>query len=194
MSLGSHKKPRLNFLTVPTLFWDDPELAGDASPASEVQARIENELRLYLGREGYRLFAACAFYPEVRPELISALAQELGMLRPSSLPISRHELAARLAGLPWFRRGYLPVWLRKRTVGSLSVEVRRDLKRIIVKLFSSAEAAIAADLPSPPTFGNTSSGRVALPIRFHDGRHDGVAVDAVTIGFIAKVMKKCPRY
>jgi WD40 repeat protein len=164
------------------LLLDDPAVAGDPSPVDA--DRIERDLRRYLGVRGYEWLAACAYYPELRPELAWALE---GTLDKAGCPpgmVSGDELRARLASLPWFRRGYLPVWLRQRVIQSLPSARRREIRRIVVALFEAAvpagaSAAVSADAA-------TSGDRpTALPIRLFERGSGGMAVDAVTIALLA---------
>jgi hypothetical protein len=105
-------------------------------PSSRDIARLSTELRLYLGRDGFRWLAACAEYPVIEWPLNLYLGRAL-MPSGSLEPVLR-----KLVRLPWFRQGSMPRWLRESLVRkgrALRKQVRRLLADRIKSLASKSE-------------------------------------------------------
>lgn len=98
-------------LSLPGEFTERPlRWIGRSTPLkAEVKALI-NDLKDYLGKNGFYWLCATAVYPELRWELTlhlgSMLKDEFGQ-RLLNLDTLLH-----LVRLPWFRFGYMPDWIR----------------------------------------------------------------------------------
>lgn len=100
--------PHLAIDSYPPLLEDSPLRWADShSPTAREITRLCTELRLYLGRDGFRWLVACAEYPLIEWPLTLYLGNAL--MEPGTL----EPLLRKLVRLPWFRRGSIPSWLRK---------------------------------------------------------------------------------
>lgn len=102
-------------------------------PTPDDVEQLLRELRAYLGPRGFQWLCACAIFPAVSPPLTLALGRDLGR--------SARELAlglAALGGLPWFRHGFMPAWLRQRLVERLSEENETRCRRVIEERLGAA--------------------------------------------------------
>jgi hypothetical protein len=115
--------------------WLAPEPPADTSPKALLRA-----LRTYLGPETYAWLCACAVYPELAWRLTVVLGLELALREDRSPPDEADHL--RLAGLPWFRHGYMPRWLRAWLVRDLP----RGRRAVVRDLFADL---LEAPAPGP---------------------------------------------
>ena len=158
-------------------FHQSPALLGDAPPAIGEQQRIITALRYYLGWDGFEWFAACCFYPQIRPELASALAERLGIDPGEVGDPMLTELGARLSSLPWLRRNNLPIWLRESVVESLPKQHQRKLRRIVAELFEQVRVSPEIGEKLQAVIGGKSM--TALPIHLRNDVQDGIHIDAL---------------
>ena len=168
-------------------FFDSPSVASDAPPSATERAAIVMALRRHLGPRGIEWLAACCYYPELRPELVSALAGQLGIAAGDTGDARLTDLGARMSSLPWFRRGYLPEWLRISVIDSLPANRQRAINAVVTKLFDDAQPSFeaASEVLSSGEFGG--GGATRLPIRLAGKNpEDGITIDAVTIGLLAR--------
>ena len=139
---------------LPALLQEDAPWLRPVSPGEEQVKALCQQLTVYLGGRGYLLLAAMAVYPGLHWGLTRAL--DLSLF-PEGTERDRRMLG--IARLPWSREGWLPDWLRKVLVGSLSQRQRKRLAVIYRELFRrSAEAGEARiDLPVsvPPSPGTS---------------------------------------
>ncbi len=89
------------------------------------------QVRDFLGKEGYHWFSACAVYPELRWQLTLYLGYEL--ISDNGEELEAH--LAKLARLPWFRYGYMSNWLRGQLVTDLLAQQKDKEIRDAIKTF-----------------------------------------------------------
>jgi hypothetical protein len=108
------------------------------APARPKITELLNQVRTFLGADGYYWFSACAVYPELRWHLTLYLGYRLKTTDDKPLlSTDNPDNLAKLASLPWFRYGYMPNWLRKQLIKDLPLpqedEVRIQLKELLDK-------------------------------------------------------------
>ena len=110
---------------------------SSAKPGEVLLSALEAAAREALTPEGYRWLAACAVYPELKWNLTLHLGATLQDARRK--PLMRPERLLKLAVLPWFRDGSMPVWLRRRLTESMSPsefqETQAALSRLLLSVF-----------------------------------------------------------
>ena len=89
----------------------------------EIDQTLE-ELRDAIGADGFTWVAATAVYPELRWPMTVHLKN---MLTDSDGSASLDGTLIGIARLPWFRRGWMPDWLRSALVRHLDQTRRRDI-------------------------------------------------------------------
>lgn len=103
-------------------------------PPGELEVLL-GELSNFLGPDGFAWMCACAVYPEISWALTLRVK---GTERAATLlsPMSR---------LPWFRHGFMPVWLRRALVAHIPREedqrLRTDLERLLEELATGQSRA-----------------------------------------------------
>lgn len=107
----------------------------DVPPEAEVKALVE-DVKNYLGENGFYWLCATSVYPELRWELTLHLGSALkddsrnSLLNPDTL--------IRLAQLPWFRFGYAPDWMRSTLINRFSSDQENQVRNVLSELLSSA--------------------------------------------------------
>jgi hypothetical protein len=101
-----------------------------APPAEAVEACL-NQVRRYLGEEGYYWLCACAIYPALDWDLTVRLGLEIHL---GPAPLFDESRLAALSRLPWFRHGTMPDWLRTRLVEELTPEREQAIRECLEKL------------------------------------------------------------
>ena len=106
----------------PKLLADRPDhwLGPDPPSAAEFD-RLIRQLRGYLGDDGFLCLQGCAVYPGVAWGITCKMTAKL-VAEPRV-----ETVLERMCGLPWFRHGFLPDWLRERLVRTLGDERARVL-------------------------------------------------------------------
>ncbi len=104
-------------------------------PNEELVTRLLQELKSYLGADGFFWLAACAAYPQLESQLTLHLGYAL--LGEENFEQS---LFIRLLRLPWFRHGFMPDWLRWLLLADLSVEQDNKIRAVIYQLLLNASA------------------------------------------------------
>lgn len=104
----------------PSVLRDSPDswLTRIEPPPAAI-ARLNAQLQMFLGANGYLLLQATAVYPEIAWNITATLA---GVLVPAG---EREVVLNRLASLPWFRHGMMPDWLRVRLLSRLGANEER---------------------------------------------------------------------
>jgi hypothetical protein len=122
---------------VPAILQERPQrwIERDAPPASQIDALLE-ELRVYLGEEGYAWFESCAVYPELQWQITITLGKLLKDKNGISLLDSKRMID--LARLPWFRYGIMPDWLRTRLVLDLEPDQEEEIRAVLEALLVTA--------------------------------------------------------
>jgi len=124
------------------LLEDELAWVGSNAPRpSTVRTGLDN-VRRYLGDDGYNCLSACAVYPEVRPGLTRYLLSQFAS------SIHRPAIAARMSRLPWMRHAFMPDWLRAALLDDMprahERRTRRLLREALRPATSSSEMTIAA--------------------------------------------------
>lgn len=169
---------------------------GDAllDPDTPVEglAELLDQLRHYLGENGYYWLCACAVAPIVRWELTLLLGEQYYLnarLPPAELPGYIAHDYPRLAMLPWLRRQYMPDWLRLALLDSLSPRIQEEVREVVCgrlgQIRPDARGDDVLSLEAPPD----PLGRARAP--------DGDA-DTLYLGFLAghtprQLMLRAPR-
>lgn len=121
--------------TIPGTLQERPQrwIERDSPAAAEIDSVLE-ELRRYLGDEGYTWFESCAVYPELQWQITITLGQLLK--DGEGQPLLHPKRMIDLARLPWFRYGLMPDWLRTRLILDLAPnreeEIRTALEALLV--------------------------------------------------------------
>lgn len=127
----------------PAMLEEFSEIWLDRHPPSENRvAELLTTLREFLHPEAFSWLCACAVYPELHWELTLYLATNLKMAEAHTLSgdeqIFVQKCLTDLTRLPWFRRGYLPDWLRRRLIAEMSREQHVAVRRILESLLRQA--------------------------------------------------------
>jgi O-acetyl-ADP-ribose deacetylase (regulator of RNase III) len=115
---------------------------SNQSPSKREIVRLATELRLYLGRDGFRWLSACAEYPVIEWPLTLYLGKALVP------PAIFDAVLRKLIRLPWFRRGQMPGWLREALI-------RKDktLRKQVHGLLADRLALLASSPVAPEKLG-----------------------------------------
>jgi CHASE2 domain-containing sensor protein len=105
----------------------------DYAPDSDELVELLTQVRLFLGKDGYYWFSACAVYPEIHWELTLHLGDSLK--NDNHQPLLTEANFAKLARLPWFRHSYMPNWLRERLVKDLLISKKDKTIRMAIERF-----------------------------------------------------------
>lgn len=101
-----------------------------AEPIEAQTPRLDTQLEMYLGEDGYLLLQSCAVYPALAWNITRTLAEDLVAATKCE------DVLAKLAALPWFRHGIMPDWMRIRLLRQLGAnedKVRTALRRYLDK-------------------------------------------------------------
>ena len=147
------------------------------------------DLRKYLDGPAFLWLAATAVYPELRYDITVILGLKIRDLSArGSPPVFNEDRLARIVGLPWFRGGRYPNWVRRMLLHALDPGVRRQAQDAVAELI--AQARKAADGADTKTNLSSSEPNVAqagitrFPIWRRARRGDRVPLDAVTAELI----------
>jgi WD40 repeat protein len=161
---------------------------GDEPPDPATVERLMQQLRLYLGEQGFYWLAAIAVTPVVRWELTLLVGKAaLGALPALEKERLLNEALARnyrrIVRLPWLRQETMPDWLRLRLLLELSQTRQRELRVVIERLLARLSPRAVTDgielgFERPP--GGAVDARVALrePPR-------GASGDALYLGYMS---------
>jgi hypothetical protein len=131
---GSVPPPRLNAAHAPPyseLLRQSPRRWLERhEPRPEIVRRLREQLRAYLGDDGYAWLCACAVHPLPQWELTLYLGRSLFGAREE---LEENLLA--LVRLPWFRQASMPDWLRSTLISDLAPARERDVRRALESLF-----------------------------------------------------------
>ena len=117
------------------------------------------QLKYYLGENGYYWLCACAVPPIVRWELTLLLGEQYYLnakLRPEDLADYIANDYPRLAMLPWLRRQHMPDWLRLALLDSLSPSVQEEVRTVVrgklgqIQLDARGDDALSLEEPPGP--------------------------------------------
>jgi len=117
---------------------------GRAAPPEVEMKALVDDVKNYLGENGFYWLCATAVYPELRWELTlhlgSALIDDFGQ------SLLNLDLLIRLARLPWFRFGYMPDWIRLVLIRSFTPSQENNTREILSELLSTAYKSEGFDL------------------------------------------------
>lgn len=162
----------------------DPDHPIDQLP------ELLDQLRHYLGDNGYCWLAACAVPPIVRWELTLLLGEQyylLAQVPPEELPAYIARDYPRLALLPWLRRNTLPDWLRLALLDSLSPRMQDEVREVVrrrlgqVRLGAGGDDALSLEEPAGP-LGASRRPAAPPPRAGAPGRSEG---DTLYLGYLA---------
>jgi hypothetical protein len=131
--------------TGPAAAPEPPLLRGSTTPwldrTPPAPARVSElleQLRVFLGREGFFWLAACAVFPELHWTITAYLGQRLP--GADGAPLLTHCPLPRLARLPWLRHGFMPDWLRLSLIQALEPAREAAVRECLVALLEAALA------------------------------------------------------
>ncbi len=113
------------------------------APTRREQLDLAHQLRAYLGPEAYRWLCATAVFPELHFGLTMFLGA--GLRDSAAGRVGSAGGLLRLFGLPWFRHGSMPQWLRFHLLGDLPPSDARATRRLIYDWLASEAAAGTPD-------------------------------------------------
>ncbi|TXH36711.1 MAG: hypothetical protein E6Q92_11020 [Burkholderiaceae bacterium] len=125
-------------------------------------AELINQLKYYLGENGYYWLAACAVPPIVRWELTLLLGEQYYLNAGARAEKLRDYIAhdyPRLALLPWLRRQFMPDWLRLALLDSLSPDRQAEVRKVVrgklgqIGLDAAGDDALSLEEPPNPLGG-----------------------------------------
>jgi hypothetical protein len=123
----------------PDMLLDRPERWVDShSPSSDILDKLCEELRRFLGPQGYSWLGACAVYPMLHWDLTLYVGYKLAVEFAFGTEYWVDQTFKSLMQLPWFRHGSIPDWLRTRLISDLSVEQRRHVRKALEELLMSS--------------------------------------------------------
>jgi hypothetical protein len=116
-----------------------------AAPSRQDRSRLRQLLRNALGERAFAWLAATSLFPELRWPLTLSLKSKL---QPSDTAGEADPALRTVARLPWFRRGWMPEWVRKALVDSLDPSYRSDVRQAIVAAIDPSKGSAAGELMS----------------------------------------------
>jgi hypothetical protein len=122
---------------IPPILQERPQrwIERNSPSYNEIDSMLD-ELKVYLGEDGYTWFEACAVYPELQWQITITLGQ---LLKDSNgKPLLNSNRIIDLARLPWFRFGVMPDWLRTHLILNLSPAMEEDVRTILDALLVTA--------------------------------------------------------
>lgn len=108
------------------------------APNPQTIRELLQQLRAYLGEDGYYWLQACAVYPELRWELTLYFGRVLN--GGDDAPLIGESRLFALTRLPWFRQGYMPDWLRLALLEGMNRRRGRRVRTVLQQLLLSAVA------------------------------------------------------
>lgn len=106
-------------------------------PSVAEERELLQQLRKFLGKEGFEWLCACAVWHEVRWQMTLFFGYQLFGQDTAAIS-ARLPLLARLARLVWFKTGFMPDWLRRSLLAKLSLAQKKLLRNSLFTLFGSA--------------------------------------------------------
>ena len=165
----------------PLLAADPQRFLEDTPPPPHELNRLIQELKTYLGENGYYWLSTCAVPPLINHHLTLLLGGEFlersGAKKTSSLPFYVARNYRLLVRLPWLSRGNkMPDWLRLALLASLPERVQQEVRRAVEELLAPQKLNPHGNLPlafDPPR----RKGRGDAKPQAHAG-------DALYLGFM----------
>ena len=106
-----------------------------APPEAGEIARLCTRLKVLLGAPGFHWLQACAVFPELRWSVTLAVGAHLIPDRGI-----REQNLLHLIQLVWFRKGYMPDWLRSALIARLDGHREQPIREFYWSLFTRAES------------------------------------------------------
>ncbi|HMM99688.1 MAG TPA: response regulator [Anaerolineales bacterium] len=157
----------------------------DVPPETEVKALVE-DVKNYLGENGFYWLCATAVYPELRWELTLFLGNILKNDFGQSL--LNPDLLIRLTRLPWFRTGYMPDWIRLALIQSFTTDQETQTRDGLSELLSSAYKGNGFNLAFARDTNNSIRGRTRrfLDALLRNASIESALRDQIFIKFITR--------
>lgn len=111
-----------------------------AKPDERLLARLLEQLRAYLGQD-FTWLAACAIYPSLHWDITLLLGQSLY----GDTGDGRELRLLSLVRLPWFNRGFMPLWLRQVLIETLPAPLEQRLRELLLSLL--ADGTLSGENP-----------------------------------------------
>ena len=105
------------------------------APKRDKIEHLIDRLKQYLGEEAFYWLCACAVYPELKWNLTLYIGYNL---KKDNKSVFSEQLLLLLSGLPWFRYGLIPDWLRRRLIDELTIKQEKQIRQLIDLLFITA--------------------------------------------------------
>jgi hypothetical protein len=122
--------------SLPTQLAERPlRWTGYTAPSKSEITTLLEDLKQYLGQDGFHWLCASAVYPELRWEITIYLGitlktdQQQSLLDPNVL--------LHLTCLPWFRLGFMPDWIRQILISQLSEYYEQSVRIALVNLIAT---------------------------------------------------------
>ncbi len=129
--------------------WIDPPgwLTGRTPPNQKQISHLLGKLKRWFNNDeaGYHWLAACAVFPLLRWELTLFLGEQLRGSK--EMPLLNEERLEKLVQLPWFRRGFLPDWLREALLISLSKDQDAYIRNILSDVMRQRDTGLSSGFP-----------------------------------------------
>jgi WD40 repeat protein len=165
-----HRETEINL--PPEVFSESSIWSSYSPPPENQRNHLDRWLHFTLGIEGMLCFAACAVYPVLDRRLVWPLVNRLAnRLRFREDPWS---LVCRVTGLPWFRQGWIPDWLRQHLIKSLSTNEEKSIRAILDELLGLTDLTIdskterterdTAAFPQDPIVASVLGGDLSVSI------------------------------
>lgn len=134
---------------MPEVIAADPDAwLARAEPEPADVERLLRSLQTGLDPEAHALVSACAVYPVMHWNL--TLAMGAALEKHLHLPILTTHRLATIAQLPWFRRGYMPTWLRRHLVDAIprpqGLAIRRTIDALLLSSLTGASGDTALQI------------------------------------------------
>ncbi|UPK26758.1 tetratricopeptide repeat protein [Bradyrhizobium sp. 195] len=149
-----------------------------AQPAARDLNALVAGLRQAAGADTYRWLAATSVYPELRWAMTLHLRDRLTNRR--GLPATLAPDILNVAQLPWFRRGWMPDWVRTRLLKELSGSEHRRVRSLLIEAMDIGTAtrpAASVDVSVRNAAGGPPTERL---------RSDNILVDYLLPGLTSK--------
>jgi hypothetical protein len=140
-------------------------------PEASAEEELVRLLKNGLGPDLLRWLQASAAYPALNYRLTQHLHQVVGKTRGAGPSIWEDSVA--LFSLPWFRKGHLPLWLRRRLIAETTTEdleqTRHALNKLLLSYLGRSPKTISLDAGmNRPMLPNEKAVLEHLDRRLHD--------------------------
>lgn len=151
---------------------DDIHWVSSYMPDSKDIEELVAQLKDFLGRDGFDWLCGCAVFPALVWEITAYIGHQIAVSKGQTGP--DEDLLLKIIGLPWFRHGRMPNYMRVRLAAELSeqnkVAVMAALENIIAAKLDPTVDSIDLDLSLPADA--TERRLMAAHIQSKDGPED----------------------